>query len=155
MTDSAAATSMHGEPPSLVPFVPRRGARGERSRGGPTLLAPVADQARGGAGASVGPPPATAVSPAVVLAARAAPVPVPPPAMPAALVETFGPLAPYLALPTVTDVLIAPDGALWLDEGSGLRRDAVWSLDETEVRRLGVRLVALGGRHVDESKLNI
>jgi pilus assembly protein CpaF len=63
----------------------------------------------------------------------------------------FGPLAPYLALPAVTDVLVAADGALWLDEGAGLRRDTAWSLPEPELRALAVRLIARGGRHVDEA----
>jgi pilus assembly protein CpaF len=68
-----------------------------------------------------------------------------------ALLDTFGPLAPYVALPAATDVLVAPDGSLWVDEGAGLRRDETWRLGEADVRRLAVRLVALGGRHVDDA----
>ncbi|WP_425555042.1 TadA family conjugal transfer-associated ATPase [Gryllotalpicola daejeonensis] len=67
------------------------------------------------------------------------------------LADAFGPLAPYLALATVTDVLVAPGGAIWLDEGAGLRRDASRALPEAEVRALAVRLIALGGRHLDEA----
>jgi pilus assembly protein CpaF len=68
----------------------------------------------------------------------------------ASVSAAFGPLAPYLTLPDVTDVLVAPGGAIWIDEGAGLRRDGGNPLPETEVRALAVRLIALGGRHLDE-----
>jgi len=67
------------------------------------------------------------------------------------LLAAFGPLGPYLALPAVTDVLVAPGGAIWVDEGAGLRRDVSRALPEVEVRALAVRLIALGGRHVDDA----
>jgi len=69
--------------------------------------------------------------------------------VPAELADAFGALAPYLTLPAVTDVLVAPGGAVWLDEGAGLRRDGARPLAEEDVRALAVRLVALGGRHLD------
>jgi len=115
---------------SLTPFIPRRSAAAARSRGGPAPMPPVSDQARGGPGGAVGPPL--------------------PPRLPPELAEAFGPLAPYVALPAVTDVLVAPGGAVWLDEGAGLRRDGARPLPEAEVRALAVRLIALGGRHIDE-----
>ncbi|GAA4175054.1 hypothetical protein GCM10022287_19850 [Gryllotalpicola koreensis] len=49
----------------------------------------------------------------------------------------------------MTDVLVAPGGEVWLDEGAGLRRDAARPLPEAEVQALAVRLIALGGRHLD------
>nr|WP_245980314.1 TadA family conjugal transfer-associated ATPase [Gryllotalpicola protaetiae] len=65
------------------------------------------------------------------------------------MADAFGPLAPYLSLPAVTDVLVAPGGEVWLDEGAGLRRDDVRPLPEAEAQALAVRLIALGGRHLD------
>jgi pilus assembly protein CpaF len=63
----------------------------------------------------------------------------------------FGPLAPYVASPEVTDVFVNGPGGLWIDAGSGAVRDLAWSCDERTLRGLAVRLVALGGRHVDEA----
>jgi pilus assembly protein CpaF len=61
----------------------------------------------------------------------------------------FGPLAPLVADPAVTDVLVnAPD--VWLDAGVGLVR-APQHLPEERARDLAVRLVQLGGRHLDET----
>ena len=111
-------------------------------------MLPAADQARGGAGGPVGPPPP--VDEGGVPWAVAQPAGRASPGRGAGDLEAFGPLAPYLALPDATDVLVAPDGSLWVDEGAGLRRDGTWALAEGEVRRLAVRLVALGGRHVDD-----
>ncbi|WP_344753902.1 TadA family conjugal transfer-associated ATPase [Gryllotalpicola koreensis] len=135
MTDRSAD---HPAPPAgapTAPFVPRRG--GTRSRGGPTVTPPASRQARSGAGGAVGPPPPSK-SPGPSYAALAP-----------ALVDAFGSLAPYVALPAVTDVLVAPGGEVWLDEGAGLRRDAARPLPEAEVQALAVRLIALGGRHLD------
>jgi len=73
------------------------------------------------------------------------------PFVPVATSDAFGPLAPILARPGVTDVLVNGAEGLWLDEGVGLRRVDGWHLDAPSVRELAVRLVALGGRHVDEA----
>ncbi|WP_460517480.1 TadA family conjugal transfer-associated ATPase [Humibacter antri] len=65
--------------------------------------------------------------------------------------SAFGPLAPYVAAPGVTDVFVnGPDG-LWVDVGAGAVHDPTWSCEERSLRLLAVRLVALGGRHVDEA----
>lgn len=64
--------------------------------------------------------------------------------------DAVGPLAPFLVRPGVTDVLVNGVEGLWLDEGDGVRRVPGWYLDERSVRDLAVRLIALGGRHVDE-----
>jgi pilus assembly protein CpaF len=61
----------------------------------------------------------------------------------------FGPLAALVADPAVTDVLVNA-GAVWFDGGSGLQRSHI-DLDEPSRRRLATRLVALGGRHLDEA----
>ena len=63
----------------------------------------------------------------------------------------FGPLAPYLMGAEVTDVFVNGDGGLWIDRGTGLERDAAWSMAERALRDLAVRLIALGGRHIDEA----
>jgi pilus assembly protein CpaF len=60
-----------------------------------------------------------------------------------------GPLAPLLADPAVTDVLV--NGVeVWVDRGDGLRRVAVDMGSSEEVRRLAQRLVAAYGRRLDD-----
>ncbi len=62
----------------------------------------------------------------------------------------FGPLAPYLARGGVTDLFV--NGAeLWSDGDGGVQRLAGWSADERATRDLAVRLIGLGGRHIDEA----
>lgn len=51
---------------------------------------------------------------------------------------------------TVTDVFCNGPGEVWVDRGAGLVRASV-SLTEARLRELAVRLVSLGGRHVDEA----
>ena len=63
----------------------------------------------------------------------------------------FGPLASYLSDPDVTDVFVNGPGEVWVDRGAGLGRHGHPALGETELRDLAVRLVALGGRHIDEA----
>jgi pilus assembly protein CpaF len=61
----------------------------------------------------------------------------------------FGPLGPLVSDPSVTDVLVnAPE--VWLDSGVGLRRADI-RIPERRARELAVRLVQLGGRHLDEA----
>ncbi len=63
----------------------------------------------------------------------------------------FGPLAALVSDPEVTDVFVNGVGGLWTDRGRGLERERSSELDETEIRELAVRLIALGGRHIDEA----
>ncbi|MDM4763597.1 TadA family conjugal transfer-associated ATPase [Galbitalea sp. SE-J8] len=66
--------------------------------------------------------------------------------------DAFGPLAPVIADPAVTDVFV--NGAqVWVDRGAGLVRadDAELALEQSDARELAVRLLALGGRHIDEA----
>ncbi|WP_411556745.1 TadA family conjugal transfer-associated ATPase [Plantibacter sp. MPB07] len=63
----------------------------------------------------------------------------------------LGALAPYLADPGVTDLFVNGSSGLWLDHGAGLVREVGWRSDEATIRALAVRLVARGGRHVDEA----
>ena len=64
--------------------------------------------------------------------------------------EGFGELAPFIADPRVTDVFANGPGEVWVDRGTGLVREEVM-LSESTLRELAVRLVSLGGRHVDEA----
>ncbi|MCY1137399.1 TadA family conjugal transfer-associated ATPase [Actinoplanes sp. Pm04-4] len=62
-----------------------------------------------------------------------------------------GPLAPLLADPQVTDVLV--NGlAVWVDRGAGLQRAPVVLGDLEEVRRLAQRLAAACGRRLDDGQ---
>lgn len=63
----------------------------------------------------------------------------------------FGPLAALVGDPLTTDVFLNPDGSVWVDRGSGVRRDPLVVVPPGEARELAVRLVSLGGRHVDEA----
>ncbi len=62
----------------------------------------------------------------------------------------FGQLAPLIADPRVTDVFVNGPKDVWVDRGNGLEREPL-SFDESGLRELAVRLVAAGGRHIDEA----
>ena len=66
------------------------------------------------------------------------------------LPAAFGELLALVEDPTVTDVFCNGPGEVWVDHGGGLARVPV-QLSETRLRELAVRLVGLGGRHVDEA----
>ncbi len=62
-----------------------------------------------------------------------------------------GPLAPLLADPEVTDVLV--NGVqVWVDRGAGLRRVPSTLRNPDEVRRLAQRLAAACGRRLDDGQ---
>jgi pilus assembly protein CpaF len=62
-----------------------------------------------------------------------------------------GPLAPLLADPSVTDVLV--NGVqVWVDRGAGLQRTAIVFHEPDEVRRLAQRLAAACGRRLDDGQ---
>jgi len=63
----------------------------------------------------------------------------------------FGPLAPLLDDDRVTDVFLNPDGTVWVDRGTGARPVARLRVPPGEARELAVRLIASGGRHLDEA----
>lgn len=60
-------------------------------------------------------------------------------------------LRPFLDDPLVTDLFINGEYGLFVDRGAGIERVASWRATETEVRRLAVRLIARGGRHLDDA----
>lgn len=62
-----------------------------------------------------------------------------------------GPLEPLLGLPGVTDVLVNGPGPVLIDRGSGLEETSVVLGSEEECRRLAQRLVATGGRRIDDA----
>ena len=66
-------------------------------------------------------------------------------------VRALGPLASYAEDPETTDLFVNGDSGLWIDAGHGLDFVPAWQLGEAEVRALAVRLIALGGRHIDEA----
>jgi pilus assembly protein CpaF len=63
----------------------------------------------------------------------------------------FGPLAALVADPGITDVFVNGPAGVWVDRGAGLVRIPQLALAEDELRALAVRLLSLGGRHVDEA----
>ncbi|TFB93909.1 TadA family conjugal transfer-associated ATPase [Cryobacterium luteum] len=66
-------------------------------------------------------------------------------------VRALGPLASYAAHPDTTDLFVNGDSGLWIDAGRGLSFAPAWQFGEAAVRELAVRLIALGGRHIDEA----
>jgi pilus assembly protein CpaF len=60
-------------------------------------------------------------------------------------------LRPFLDDPDVTDLFINGDRGLFVDRGDGAQRVSSWRASETEVRHMAVRLIALGGRHLDDA----
>ncbi|ROS52903.1 TadA family conjugal transfer-associated ATPase [Frigoribacterium sp. PhB24] len=63
----------------------------------------------------------------------------------------FGPLARLLDDPAVTDVFVTGGVGVWVDRGAGAEPETSLHLAEAAARQVAVRLVSLGGRHVDES----
>lgn len=63
----------------------------------------------------------------------------------------LGPLERFAQPDGVTDLFVNGEAGLWIDTGAGLTRSDDWHMDEYSVRQLAVRLIALGGRHIDEA----
>src|SRR5690606_31892865 len=63
----------------------------------------------------------------------------------------FGPLASVVTDAEVTDVFLNPDGSVWTDRGDGARMEPGLRVPAGEARELAVRLIAAGGRHLDEA----
>ena len=64
----------------------------------------------------------------------------------------FGVLGRFVSEAGVSDVFVNPDGTVWCDRGRGAELAEGIRIPAGEARDLAVRLIALGGRHVDESK---
>lgn len=66
--------------------------------------------------------------------------------------DAFGPLAPYVVDGEVTDLFVNGSGALYVDRGTGARPVDDWrSPGDDALRSLAVRIIARGGRHLDEA----
>ena len=65
--------------------------------------------------------------------------------------SVLGQLEEFAHAPGLTDLCVNGRSGLWTDTGAGLVRQPEWHLDEAGVRALAVRLIALGGRHIDEA----
>ena len=63
----------------------------------------------------------------------------------------FGVLGPFVSEAGVSDVFVNPDGTVWCDRGRGAEPADGIRIPSGEARDLAVRLIALGGRHVDEA----
>ncbi|POH62240.1 type II/type IV pathway secretion protein [Cryobacterium zongtaii] len=74
-----------------------------------------------------------------------------PPQPPRTDLSALGPLSRFARDPAVTDLFVNGDAGLWLDAGRGLVPAPNWHGDERSIRDLAVRLIALGGRHIDEA----
>lgn len=62
----------------------------------------------------------------------------------------LGPLQALLADPGVTDILVNAPGQVWTDGARGLQRVGVHLGSEENVRSLASRLIAAGGRRLDD-----
>lgn len=60
-------------------------------------------------------------------------------------------LRPFLDDPAVTDLFVNGESGLWVDRGEGAEHVPSWWAAEADVRRLATRLIALGGRHLDDA----
>lgn len=66
-------------------------------------------------------------------------------------VQGLGPLAPLLANPEVSDILVNGPHDIWIDRRGRLERTTVKFDDERHLRRLIDRVVGMQGRHLDAS----
>ena len=66
--------------------------------------------------------------------------------------DPAGRLAPLLAMPGVTDVLVNAPDRVWVDRGRGLERAPVMLGGPEEVRALAVALAASAGRRLDDAE---
>ncbi|WP_081746583.1 TadA family conjugal transfer-associated ATPase, partial [Arthrobacter sp. H5] len=64
--------------------------------------------------------------------------------------QGLGPLQHLAEDPTVTDILVNGPQAVWVDNGSGLSLTSLRFASDSEVRNLAARLVAAGGRRLDD-----
>ena len=67
------------------------------------------------------------------------------------VLHEFGPLAPYVGRPSITDVFVNGAKQVWIDRGGGLEAVGDVGMTESELRALAVRLINCGGRHIDEA----
>src|SRR6476620_7968346 len=64
--------------------------------------------------------------------------------------NALGPLQPLTRDPAVTDLFVNGPASVWLDRGRGLEKAPVVFSGEPQIRALAARLVAAGGRRLDD-----
>ena len=62
----------------------------------------------------------------------------------------LGPLQHLVRDPSVTDIFVNAPDSVWLDRGRGIERTSVTFAGEAQLRALAARLVASGGRRLDD-----
>lgn len=62
----------------------------------------------------------------------------------------LGPLQQLTRDPAVTDIFVNAPASVWVDRGRGIERVPVVFADEAQLRALACRLVAAGGRRLDD-----
>jgi pilus assembly protein CpaF len=62
----------------------------------------------------------------------------------------LGPLQQLVRDPSVTDIFVNAPDSVWLDRGRGIERAPVYFAGEPQLRALASRLVAAGGRRLDD-----
>lgn len=67
------------------------------------------------------------------------------------MLREFGELTRFVGDPLVTDVFVNGVGDVWVDREGRLERQRLPQLDEAGIRDLAIRLIARGGRHIDET----
>ncbi|MGO2111026.1 MAG: TadA family conjugal transfer-associated ATPase [Pseudoclavibacter sp.] len=66
---------------------------------------------------------------------------------------SFGSLAPFVADGEVTDLFVNGPNSLYVDRGEGAALDPDWAtVTDEALRALAVRIIARGGRHLDEAE---
>lgn len=65
--------------------------------------------------------------------------------------QGLGPLQGLLQIPGLTDILVNGPQEVWIDTGAGLSRTEVTFSSEADLQGLAVRLIAAGGRRLDDS----
>ncbi|MDK1326755.1 TadA family conjugal transfer-associated ATPase [Arthrobacter sp. zg-Y1143] len=65
--------------------------------------------------------------------------------------QGLGPLQPLAMLPDVSDILVNGPDRVWVDAGHGLELTGVRFAADSDVLALATRLVAAGGRRLDDS----
>lgn len=64
--------------------------------------------------------------------------------------QGLGPLQRFAEDPSITDILVNGPDAVWVDDGGGLQRTDLSFPADADVRALATRLIAAGGRRLDD-----
>lgn len=64
--------------------------------------------------------------------------------------SAFGPLAPFIMDTDITDIFVNGTQGVWIDRGRGSEKVDLQLGGSLDVRDLAVRIIACGGRHLDD-----